>query len=213
MPQLSISFLNEDLILLPEKAVYWPKEKMLMLSDLHLGKAIHFRSNGIVIPEESGSKDFITLESIIKRIKPQKVCFLGDLFHSSYNKEWEKFESLINRFLEVEFILVLGNHDILDNAVYQKSKLTITRKLLIEPFLLTHEPDDGKSNHYNIAGHIHPGIQLRGKGKLRAKIPCYYFGKKNAILPAFGVLTGLHILKPKKSDTFYGIVGPDVIPL
>ncbi|HMU04607.1 MAG TPA: hypothetical protein PJ990_13330, partial [Saprospiraceae bacterium] len=69
---------------------------------------------------------------------------------------------------------------------------------------LTHEPQDEiKNGYYNLAGHIHPGISLKGKGRQKVTLPCFYFGINNGLLPAFGYFTGKAIIKiEKKSDIF-----------
>ena len=64
---------------------------MLLLADLHLGKGAHFRREGIPVPTNMISKDLRKLETLIDLFQPGRVVFLGDLFHSVYNPEWEIF--------------------------------------------------------------------------------------------------------------------------
>lgn len=211
MGKLCFELLNENLVLLPEKALFWPNKNLLIIADVHLGKTNHFRSNGIAIPSESASTDINNLYALFKKIKPKRVIFLGDLFHSSHNLEWQNFVALLEKFPATEFTLIIGNHDILETKHYENSGLKLLSALSIAPFYFTHEPEERNKELYNIAGHIHPGVKLKGKGKLSAKIPCFYFGKNGGILPAFGKLTGLHSLKTKKTDSVFGLVGDDVI--
>ena len=54
---------GERLVLLPEKAAFWPRTRALFVADFHLGKAATFRSAGIPLPpgttgETSGSRSF-----------------------------------------------------------------------------------------------------------------------------------------------------------
>ncbi len=44
------SVAGEDLVLLAERAVFWPAKKALFVADFHLGKAASFRSAGIPLP-------------------------------------------------------------------------------------------------------------------------------------------------------------------
>ena len=213
MSALTFNFLDEDLTLLPEKAIYWSSKKILLIADVHLGKSSHFRKNGIAIPAASAKTDLDRLSILFQKVNPKKVIFLGDLFHSTHNQEWNSFENLLEQFLEIDFTLILGNHDILEERHYKESRLNVSNKLNITPFSLTHEPSEKKEKQYNLAGHIHPGVKLKGKGKLGIQIPCFYFGKHGGILPAFGNLTGLYSLKPKKTDFFFGIVGDLVVKL
>src|SRR5690606_31717248 len=100
--------------------------------------------------------------SLINRTKPGRVIFLGDLFHSHYNYSWDEFGALTSHFSDISFELVTGNHDILSEGQYTRKNIRVYEKLKEGPFVLTHEPlpDDAG---YNLAGHIHPGVRLKGK--------------------------------------------------
>ncbi len=206
--------LGEELQLLPQKAIYWPKNKCLLIADLHLGKGNHFRKNGIAIPSSSQRSNWEKLRELFQIPELKRVIFLGDLFHSVYNEDCLVFEELVDEFPEVEFELVVGNHDILDQEIYKKMGLVIHQeKLEIPPFTLSHEPLETSLESYNLAGHIHPGVRLKGKGRQSHRAACFYFGKNNGLLPAFGSLTGLHTLKVKKQDTVYILIEDKVVPI
>ena len=209
----TVSIQEEELSLLPEKAIYWEAKKLLLIADLHLGKSMHFRKNGIAVPAKAENKNWEVLHQLFEHIQPERVNFLGDLFHSTYNQEWEVFTELITSYPNIRFELTLGNHDILDPTLYEHSKLKVFDKLIEDPFIFTHEPLETKSDFYNLAGHIHPGVQLKGKGKQKHRLPCFYFGKTEGILPAFGSFTGLATIKVKKSDQVFVVAGKEVISL
>lgn len=204
---------GEKLFLLPEKAIYWATKKMLLIADLHLGKSAHFRKNGIAVPNQAEQKNWLLLHKLFKEYEPERVCFLGDLFHSTHNKEWEVFGELIESYPNIDFELVQGNHDILLPELYEKLGFKVHPSLLEEPFLLTHEPLEEEGLYYNLAGHIHPGVQLNGKGNQRHRTACFYFGKNGGILPAFGSFTGLYNIKPKKADQVFVVANETVIAL
>jgi len=44
------NLLNQDLLLLPQKAIYWQQQKALIVADVHFGKVGHFRKAGIAVP-------------------------------------------------------------------------------------------------------------------------------------------------------------------
>ncbi len=46
---LDFNFLDQDLILLPQKAIYWKQQKALIAADVDLGKVGHFRKAGIAV--------------------------------------------------------------------------------------------------------------------------------------------------------------------
>ena len=39
------------------------------------------------------------------------------------------------------------------------------------------------------------------------RLPCFWFGEKYGVLPAFGDFTGTHRIKPKKGDQVYVCAG------
>lgn len=185
----------------------------MILADVHLGKATHFRKNGIGIPAGVENENYAQLSTLLLNYDISRVFILGDLFHSDYNDQWNSFLFFIKKFAEIRFDLIKGNHDILEDNKYVGDNLHIYNKSLeINGFLFSHEPRLVK-NKYNIAGHIHPGIKIKGLGKQVLRLPCFFFGKHNAILPAFGAFTGLHILDVRQEDNVYGIAENEVIRL
>ena len=201
--------LGQTLCLSPEKAIFWKEKGILIIADLHMGKAGHFRKSGIPISDLVHNKDLLTLDKLLTKWQPKEVIFLGDLFHSDHNQGWEVFKRWIKSKAPLNFTLVLGNHDVLDSKDYYISNLTVLESLELKPFSLTHVPEETKG--YNLAGHIHPAIKLSGKGRQSLRVPCYYFGEQNALLPAFGHFTGTALIKVTKQDAIYGIAEKQVI--
>jgi DNA ligase-associated metallophosphoesterase len=210
---MKVVVFSEELELLKEKAIFWRSERILLIADVHLGKINHFRKAGIPVPTKANEKNMEVLLSLIQSVKPQRVIFLGDLFHSHYNEEWESTRTLIKSFPEISFELVVGNHDILSEVQYERSNLKLHRDTLIKsPFVLSHHPLETIPDHqYNLAGHIHPAIQLVGKGRQEVTLPCFYFGERQGILPAFGSFTGFARIRPKKNDQIYALVENSIV--
>ncbi len=201
-----------NLLLLPQKAVYISDQGILLIADLHLGKANHFRRSGIPVPNTVNNKNLETLIDLIRKFSPETVIFLGDLFHSHYNDEWESLGQVIRHFAATEFQLVLGNHDVMSELQYHRHGMRVSETLEVGPFLLTHEPLERiPDNYYNICGHVHPGVRLRGKGRQSVTLPCFLFGNRQAILPAFGIFTGYVNIPVNKSDRVFVITDHKVI--
>ncbi|MEM9545115.1 MAG: ligase-associated DNA damage response endonuclease PdeM [Bacteroidota bacterium] len=193
---------GEEMHLLSEKAIHLPRHNMLLIADLHLGKVEHFRKHGIGIPSGASKQDLSKLKQLVQRVNAQEVVFLGDLFHSDFNKAWFDFQQLLQELSAYNFHLVIGNHDILDESKYEKMK--ICYQMEVGNLILTHEPMDVIiEDNYNLCGHIHPGVRLTGKGRQNLRLPCFYFGAHTGILPAFGSFTGLHVLKPLEDDKVF----------
>lgn len=210
-----VEFKGFTLEFLKEKALWIKELDSVFLADLHLGKANHFRKAGIPIPEPVHQADFQNLERLFSRLNPKKAYFLGDLFHSSWNEQWEVLNSFLREFPQTEFHLIKGNHDILPPAVYLHSVLQIhDHPLTLGTFVFSHEPLESKQSDFlNICGHLHPGLRLRGKARQSVRIPCFHWTGNLLILPSFGNFTGLALIQPKEEDRIWIISGERVIPI
>jgi len=193
----------------PHGSMYWPKEEMLIVADLHLGKIDHFRKHGSALPNLSNAVDYINLEQNITQFKPQRLVFLGDLFHSTLNKSWFIFEQWVQR-QPVEFILVIGNHDIIPVKRFEDLGFSVEYNLDISGFSLTHIPED-KEDLFNFCGHVHPGFRLRGKGRQQLKLSCFYQKANQMILPAYGSFTGNYYVKPEEDEHIYVLTEDSVL--
>jgi DNA ligase-associated metallophosphoesterase len=210
---------GERLQLFPQKAIFWPLKKVLFLADLHLGKINHFRRAGIPVPTRANDKNLEMIVDLVNHTRPERFICLGDLFHSHYNPEWEAFGELIKHFRGTSFELVMGNHDIMSDQQYLRKGIVVHEQLHMAPFLLTHHPLETTGTKakqqpgYNLAGHLHPGVTMRGAGKQSVTLPCFYFGRHSGLLPAFGTFTGLARIKPQKEDKVYVIADEKIIPV
>jgi DNA ligase-associated metallophosphoesterase len=203
---------EEEFLLLPEKAIFWKNYNILLIADLHLGKVSHFRKAGIPVPRSAKRATLDKVEDLLLRYLPSQIMILGDLFHSEYNQAWLAFNDLLERYLDVEFILVEGNHDILEKSLYENSRLTVIPGLLQKPpFIFSHEPlETVHEGLYNLCGHIHPGVKMVGKARQSMRLPCFYFGDNTGILPAFGTFTGCATIQPLKGESVF-VVGKDQV--
>lgn len=206
---------DQDLYLLPQKAIYWKNTASLLLADLHLGKVNHFRKAGIAIPPQASLRNYQQLNTILASYPIKQVIILGDLFHSVLNAEWDIFANWLTEYPEIKFLLIKGNHDILPNVVYEIRKFEVYQEeLLVFPFLLSHQPlIHHTKEYYNLSGHIHPAVKLNGQGKQQLILPCFYFGKNNGLLPAFGSFTGKATIFPERDCSVFIIAGEKVLPV
>ncbi len=208
---------GEQIKLLPQKALYWPSKEILVIADVHFGKVGHFRKAGIAIPKSMEQEDLAALSDLLHEYKPRTLIFLGDFFHSEMNNDWNWFELWRQLFTETQMILVRGNHDLFPINIYIRNNFEVVDTLSLDPFVFLHEP--AKENYISrentcvISGHIHPGIILTGKGRQKVSLPCFFFGKKQIILPAFGKFTGKYCIEYKNGDRIFGITGDRVVEL
>ena len=208
MSSCTVEIKGEKLDLLPLKAIYWSSKKTLIVSDLHLGKAGHFRKHGIAVSRRVHLHDLQNLIQLFDELNPEEVYFLGDLFHSDRNSEWLDFLTILQKYKNIRFTLIEGNHDILSEYPDQ---LTVVKEMTLGPFSFTHYRKEG--SEYNISGHIHPGVTVRGRAREGVTVPCFLFSKEFAVMPAFGQFTGIKKVRPLKNDTVYAIADNQVIEL
>lgn len=215
MGEIEITCQGERLILDPSRAIYWPAQSLLMLADLHIGKVHHFRRSGLAVPGMAGEQNLLRLKALLERYRPQRVVFLGDLFHSTPNGEWGQFHAWMQGYPDLSFELVPGNHEVQPMAQYESLGLKLRGEQSAEgPFLLCHMPrEEPNDSYYALSGHVHPGVSMKGKGRQRLTLPCFFFGQRQAILPAFGVFTGLGRIAPRAGDQVYVIGDHQVLPV
>ncbi|WP_170147917.1 ligase-associated DNA damage response endonuclease PdeM [Marinoscillum furvescens] len=194
---------GENLILSPQKAVFWKQNQSLWISDLHLGKAGHFRKHGVPIPRAVHHADLTRISQLIQEFAPARILFMGDLFHSEGNEEWQDFVEWRHTYPSLEMLLIEGNHDILERTHYQRAALQVADELAIGPFVFTHEKQF--TSGYNISGHVHPCVRMQGLARQGVRLPCFYFSSDHALLPAFGGFTGTHPVKTRKNDRVIGV--------
>lgn len=208
---MKITINKQNFILHPCGAAFWEEKKILLISDLHLGKVSHFRKHGMAIPEKAIPENFKRLSNILELFDAETIIFLGDLFHSKMNKEWNLFSDWTKR-IKNQIILVEGNHDIISKKNYIDLHIEIYSELIIHDFLLTHHPTE-RENLFNFCGHIHPGIKLKGLGKQFLSLSCFFRKTNQMIFPAFGEFTGNFYLIPEENDKVYALAKGEVIEI
>ncbi|MDR6565228.1 ligase-associated DNA damage response endonuclease PdeM [Chitinophaga ginsengisegetis] len=196
----------------PQRAIFWEEEKALILSDLHLGKAAHFRKAGIAVPAGIVQEDLFRLQQLITQFLPERIIIVGDMFHSRENNEVQYFKLWRQQFSRISFDLVKGNHDIMPDAVYEELQINVHPALTLRNIHFIHEPcEDNNGFAYTFSGHLHPAFVMHGAGRQRLRLPCFYFGRHCGILPAFGHFTGSASLDPEERDPVFVIAGKTII--
>jgi DNA ligase-associated metallophosphoesterase len=207
---------DQSFCLSSDKSIYWEQQQALVVSDLHIGKTGHFRKAGIGVPQTVFKEDLQRLVALIQYFKPSSLIVVGDMFHSTANKELELFSRWRGDFEYLNIKLVKGNHDILQKSWYAHANIDVFESsMTIEGFCFQHDPSDcdneGTEVSYVFSGHIHPGITISGVGKQSLKFPCFYFTRSYCILPAFSRFTGTVSIKPKSDEVAFAIVNNSIL--
>jgi len=209
---MTINCSGETLTLDKDRAVYWAAKKMLIISDLHIGKSAHFRKSGIQVPATVAHADLEKLSGLLKKYAAEILLITGDMFHNKINSDVIVFQNWRNTFPGLKVWLVKGNHDNLKEDDYTNMEIEIFKKeLCFMPFRFIHDKPTEFDDYYNISGHIHPGVTIYGKARQKLNFPCFYFNKTCAVLPAFSTFTGLSLIRPEPGDRFFAITPSAVV--
>ena len=212
MSALNVHVAGEDLLLLPEKAVYWPAERMLIVADIHFGKAASFRALGVPVPRGTTSENLAGLDALVAAHGARQVAFLGDFLHARAAHASSTQLAMLawrQRNPELKLMLVRGNHDLHagDPAAALGIEL-VDEPHGIGPFAFCHHPDIDTPG-YALAGHVHP-VYLLATRFDALRLPCFVVGEQGMILPSFGAFTGGHAVKPAPGERIYVTSGDAV---
>jgi DNA ligase-associated metallophosphoesterase len=211
---LTVDFSGQQMLLLPEKALYWPQKQTLIIADLHLGKTTHFRREGLYLPSDLAQKQLEPVVALCNRWEAEKLLILGDLFHSKTVEDQIHLQKWTSTPLAPEIVLVRGNHDKLDDVFYHGCGLnTVVTHLQIGTLSFGHfqTGEDLPEGYFHFSGHLHPSYTV-GRGKVgQVALPCFWVrGDGNVILPAIGAFTGCSRIKPAEADKVFAVVGSSV---
>jgi DNA ligase-associated metallophosphoesterase len=202
------------LLLLPEKAVFWPAQKMLIIADIHFGKAASFRALGIPVPRGTTTENLIGLDALIDAHGAEHVVFLGDFLHARAAHASSTQQAMLawrERRRDLRLTLVRGNHDkhAGDPAAVLGIEL-VDEPHMVGPFAFCHHPDlDPGNGAYTLAGHVHPAWVLATRFDA-LRLPCFVVGTDRMILPSFGSFTGGHVVTRAPGDAIFVTSGEAV---
>ena len=187
------SFAGEDMLLVRGRAVFWPRERALLVADLHLEKASFFAASGQLLPPYDSRETLERLSLAIGETGARRVFALGDNFHDSAGVdrlEPHAAGMLAALVRAVEWVWIAGNHD---GIAARRCGGECVGEAIVGGVALRHKAHNGAAAQANAApelsGHFHPRIAVAARGR-RISRPCAVLGERRMILPAFGALTG-----------------------
>ena len=203
---------GEAVLLLPQKALYWPREKMLVIADIHFGKAAAFRAQGVPVPRGTTTQNLEALDELMALHETRQIVFLGDFLHARASHASATVAAMLAwrlRHPALRLLLVRGNHDL--RAGDPSASLGI--EMVDEPFTVgafsfCHHPDIAGVG-YVLAGHVHPVFVLSSRlDSLR--LPCFLAGPTRMVLPSFGAFTGGFVVNRMAGEHVYVTSGEAV---
>lgn len=213
---LATTVADTAVVLLPERALWIPTQDVLCVADLHWGKAAAFRAAHVPIPMGTTSSDLARLSSALSATGASHLVVLGDLLHARAGRHEETLRTIAEwreRHVDVRVTLVRGNHD--QHAGDPPASFGIVctdEPFRVGPFVGLHEPAP-HADGYVLAGHLHPSITVRGRGRQSLRLPAFVFGAQVGVLPAFSSFTGGGMYERAASDRIYAIAGSEVLSL
>ncbi|KWV94602.1 ligase-associated DNA damage response endonuclease PdeM [Erythrobacter sp. AP23] len=196
-----LSFAGEEWLLTEGRAIYWPRERALLVADLHLEKGSFFARHGQMIPPYDSRETLERVALAIRETGARRVITLGDNFHDSDGST--RLEPHASGMLDaltraVDWVWITGNHDPEMEARKEAHwGGTLAEELEIGDVILRHQAKAGETRP-ELSGHYHPRLQLRVRQRMIRR-PCAVVsandgpdGKPSGrmILPAFGAFTG-----------------------
>ncbi len=116
------------------KALYFPEEKIVAISDLHIGYEESLSSQGIFVPRRQFEETMKDLKEIFEKIgKVKEVVIVGDLKHEFgkiSSQEWRETRQVLDFLREKagRVVLIKGNHDKTLGTIDQREDIEIIEK-------------------------------------------------------------------------------------
>ncbi|MBI1219037.1 MAG: ligase-associated DNA damage response endonuclease PdeM [Rhodobacteraceae bacterium] len=172
---------------LPSGALWWAAARMLIVTDLHLGRSERYaRRGGALLPPYETRDTLARLDADMQATGAATILCLGDSFDDSAaagaldesDLMWLTRLMAGRRWLWVE-----GNHD--------PGPLALGGTHLAQhragPLTFRHIAEPGAVGE--VSGHYHPKATLSARGQ-RLTRPCFLIDADRTILPAYGTYTG-----------------------
>lgn len=176
-------FAGTELALLPSGALWWPGERLLCVSDLHLGRSERFARNaGSLLPPYEIRDTLTRLETDIDATAATRVVCLGDSFDddaAARSLDAETVGWLTRLMAGRDWVWIEGNHDPgpVDLGGSHRAELRVG------PLVFRHVAARGA--RAEVSGHYHPKVRIGGRTR-----PCLLVDAARVILPAYGTYTG-----------------------
>jgi uncharacterized protein len=192
---------RENKYIFAGKTLFFPKDRILAIGDLHLGYETALRARGLEVPirqfEEMQKELGQVFDYIRARYgKIEQVIFLGDIKHhfnyiATEKEEVKKLLSFLRKkgIEENKVIFIRGNHEkneksekYLDYYIVKDIAFVHGHKEFLEIY--------DKNINLVVMGHLHPTVTLQDEMKVKSeKYKCFLAGryrkKDFVVLPSF----------------------------
>jgi DNA ligase-associated metallophosphoesterase len=188
MTAAPIHLAGQRLMLDPMGALFWPEQRLLAVSDLHLEKGSSFARRGMLLPPWDTHTTLDRLALLLRRWSPETIVALGDSFHDDQGAtrlpptEQQRLNGMAKAH---RFVWVQGNHDPtppdgLDGEWVET--------FAAGPMVFRHQAVPKAANG-EVVGHHHPKATIQARTGAVSR-PCFVFDGRRLMMPAFGAYTG-----------------------
>jgi DNA ligase-associated metallophosphoesterase len=215
MSALALQLEGETVHLLPQKALLWKARQMLVVADIHFGKAASFRALGVPVPHGTTQENLDALETLVTQHAVRHIVFLGDFLHARAAHAPATLTAMLawrRRHGELRLTLVRGNHDRHAGDPAQALAIEVVNEpWTLGPFSFCHHEDTAAPG-FILAGHTHPVYVLATRSDA-LRLPCFVRGARHLVLPSFGAFTGGHPVRAGPDEAIYLSSGDAIHPL
>ncbi len=210
---------SHSIHLLPQRAVFLPACRTLLIADLHLGKGDHLRLHGAPIPASVNSsilcESLSRLHETIQCTQARRLIVLGDVIHAGTGLTQEVVDTARDAFatismLGVQTIFIQGNHDRKLGPFAADLKIDLVPQLIEGPLAYVHDPADAPRGLFTFCGHLHPTVSL-GLGGAGSHLPAFWRSPEMCVLPAFSRFTGGVMPRVEAGDDLYIIADEQIV--
>lgn len=211
MNSVDFDFCGATLTALPSGALLWEKPKLLVVSDLHLGKSERIaRRGGALLPPYETRDTLDRLSADVDALQPACVLCLGDSFDdlaAGQSLQADEIDQIRRLQAGRRWLWLEGNHDPGPLDLGGEHLAEWTSGALTFRHIATTESAAGE-----ISGHYHPKAKVRMTSR-----PCFMCDGARLILPAYGRYTGgldwmTPVLRGLFADTAVAyLTGPRVV--
>jgi DNA ligase-associated metallophosphoesterase len=163
--------------------LWWPAQRVLCVSDLHLGKSDRIaRRSGRMLPPYESHETLHRLGAAVQATDPMTIISLGDSFDDmAAIGALDDSDMMLIASLQAgrDWIWIEGNHDPGPIAIGGRHLTALT----IDGLTFRHIAEP--SRNHEISGHYHPKCRVAGSSR-----PAFLIDAQRVIMPAFGAYTG-----------------------
>ena len=192
-----MQFFGEEFILTKSNALYWPRERALLVADLHLEKGSWYAQHGEMLPPYDSRETLERIADSVKATGARRVITLGDNFHDDAGTS--RLDPYAAGMLDtltrtLDWVWITGNHDEnMGGNMGRAFGAEMAEEMELNGIILRHEAKPGETRA-EMSGHYHPKMRIRVRDRHISR-PCAVVSRSagtgdRMILPAFGAYTG-----------------------